>query len=135
MSIYDAIGGDNIVAEAVEAFYAKLSSDPIIGGFFDGSDVDRLETHQRMFLTAALGGPDAYEGRDMRAAHAHLEISDTDFDVFLKSLAETLAEAGVDADRIAEVLDALASLRIEIVSAAQDGPDEWGSQDPTGGGD
>ena len=133
MSIYEMLGGDTSVAEAVEKFYAKLKSDPVISVFFEGTDVAELKTHQRMFLTAALGGPDAYEGRDMRAAHAHLQITDTDFDLFLEHLAESLAELGATSERIAEVLEALAPLRNEIVSAAGDTPDKWGSLDPTGG--
>lgn len=135
MSIYESLGGETVVAEAVERFYAKLTSDPVIGVFFEDTDVARLKTHQRMFLTAALGGPDAYEGRDMRAAHAHLHVTDRDFDLFLRYLAETLAEIDVTPDRIAEVLEALEPLRRDIVSAAGEGPDEWGSSDPPGGGD
>lgn len=135
MSIYDELGGEEFVAVAVEKFYTKLRTDPVVGGFFEGADLAQLETHQRMFLTAALGGPDAYEGRDMRAAHASLEITDTDFDVFLECLAETLEESQATPERIAEVLEAITPLRVEIVSAAHSGPDEWGSQDPTGGGD
>ena len=133
MSIYETLGGEALVPEAVEKFYTKLRSDPIIGEFFTSADLVKLKTHQRMFLTAALGGPDAYEGRDMRAAHAHLKITDTDFDVFLKHLGDTLAELGTTPARIAEVLEALAPLRLEIVTAPSDDPDEWGSQDPAGG--
>ena len=131
----EQVGGDDFVAEAVENFYRRLRSDPVVGDFFASADVVQLETHQRMFLTAALGGPDAYEGRDMRAAHAHLEITDRDFDLFLECLAETLAEVEAAPERVAEVMEALAPLRVEIVSAAHDGPDDWGSVDPTGGGD
>ncbi len=133
MSIYETLGGEALVPEAVERFYTKLKSDPVIGEFFEGADLVKLKTHQRMFLTAALGGPDAYEGRDMRAAHAHLKISDTDFDLFLGYLADTLAEFGTTPARIAEVLEALAPLRLEIVTAPSDDADEWGSLDPTGG--
>ncbi len=133
MSIFETIGGEALVAEAVNRFHAKLTSDPVIGVYFEGTDTAKLETHQRMFLTAALGGPDAYEGRDMRAAHAHLHITDTDFDLFLDHLTETLTEVGVEAERIAEVIEALTPLRSEIVSAASEGPDEWGAQDPSGG--
>ena len=133
MSIYEELGGDDFVAAAVEKFYTKLKTDPVVGGFFDGADLARLETHQRMFLTAALGGPDAYEGRDMRAAHAHLEITDADFDVFLDHLADTLAERGAAREKIDEVREALAPLRVEIVTAAGEGGDEWGSEDPSGG--
>ncbi len=135
MSIYDEIGGSRLVTAAVERFYGRLQADPILAGYFAETDAGRLETHQRMFMTAVLGGPDAYEGRDMRAAHAHLPVTDQDFDLFLEHLAEALRELGAQRDRIERVLGALAPLRVEIVSAAQAGPDEWGSQDPTGGGD
>ena len=49
-------------------------------------------------------------------------------------LNDTLTELGAPPGRIAEVLEALAPLRLEIVSAADDGSDSWGSQDPTGVG-
>jgi hemoglobin len=133
MSTFETLGGEAVVPEAIENFYTRLKSDPIIGEFFERTDMTKLKTHQRMFLTAALGGPDAYEGRDMRAAHAHLKITDTDFDLFLEHLNETLTELGATPERIAEVLEALEPLRLEIVSAASGDPDEWGSTDPTGG--
>lgn len=133
MTIYEVLGGDGPVGQAVEKFYSKLRADPVIGEFFEQTDLAKLKTHQRMFLTAALGGPDAYEGRDMRAAHAHLKIADVDFDLFLGYLEETLAELGASPDRIAEVLETLEPLRREIVAAPREGLDEWGSQDPAGG--
>ena len=133
MSIYETIGGDAVVTEAVEKFYAKLKANQVVGVFFEETDLGGLKTHQRMFLTAALGGPDAYEGRDMRAAHSHLHITDTDFDLFLQCLRETLAEVGTRPARITEVLEAIEPLRLEIVTAAGEGEDEWGSQDPSGG--
>lgn len=135
MSVYDAIGGEELVAAAVERFYGRLRADPVIGEFFADADIAKLKTHQRMFLTAALGGPDAYEGRDMRAAHAHLHITDADFDLFLGYLAQTLGELDLTQDRIDEVIAALDPLRQQIVVAVSDSSDEWGSQDPTGGGD
>jgi hemoglobin len=135
MSIYEKLGGETVVADALESFYAKLTSDPILGVFFEDADLTSLKTHQRMFLTAALGGPDTYEGRDLRAVHALLQITDRDFDLFLDHLAETLAEIGTTPERIAEVLGALEPLRRDIVHATREGSDEWGSSDPTGGGD
>jgi hemoglobin len=133
MSIFETIGGDSVFAEAVDEFYRKLLSDPVIAVFFESTDTARLTTHQRMFLTAALGGPDAYEGRDMRAAHAHLQITDADFEKYLEFLAETLAEHGATPAHVAEVLEALTPLRAEIVSATSEGADEWGSTDKPGG--
>ncbi len=133
MSLFESIGGEIAVSQAVDNFYARLQADPVISVFFESSDVATVTSHQQMFLTAALGGPDAYEGRDMRAAHAHLPITDTDFELFLEHLGQTLADLGAPPARIAEVTGALGPLRSEIVTAAGDGPDEWGSIDPSGG--
>lgn len=133
MSIYETIGGEALVADAVEKFYAKLHADPVLAEFFARADVGGLETHQRMFLTAVLGGPDAYEGRDMRAAHAHLPITDIDFERFIGHLRDTLVELGVASEQIDDVIEAISPLQVEIVSAAHDGPDEYGSVDPIGG--
>ena len=135
MSVSETITGGIVVADAVERFYEKLHSDEVVGVFFEGSDISALKTHQEMFLTAALGGPDAYEGRDMRAAHAHLDITDADFDRFLGHLGETLAELGATPERTAELLAVLEPLRMEIVCASGEGPGRWGSVDPSGGGD
>jgi hemoglobin len=133
VSIYETLGGNTSIGEAVDKFYARLESDPVLSEFFRSADVEQIKTRQRMFLTAALGGPDAYEGRDMRAAHAYLPITDTDFDLFIDHLAATLGEVGVAPEQIAEVLEALRPLRLEIVTAPAEGADEWGSLDPTGG--
>jgi hemoglobin len=133
MSIYESIGGSTAVEAAVEKFYTRLTSDPEIAVFFERADMDELATRQRMFLTAALGGPDAYEGRDMRAAHAHLQITDADFDLFLDCLAASLADLGATPARCDEVLEALEPLRLEIVHASSEGADDLGSCDPPGG--
>ena len=133
MSMFEALGGDALVREMVEIFYAKLQADPVTAGFFEGNDLGGLKSHQQMFLTAAFGGPDAYGGRDMRAAHAHLPITDTDFDRFLHHLGEALGEVGASDEHVAEVLEALDPLRHEVVHAPAAGGDDWGSQDPAGG--
>ncbi len=133
MSIYESIGPEDLVPRAVEHFYSKLKADPFTEVFFQDTDLANLATHQTMFLTGALGGPDEYEGRDMRAAHAHLQITDTDFDRFIDYLVETIDELGATPARVAEVRAALEPLRLEIVHAPGEGADEWGSLDPTGG--
>jgi len=125
MSDYETIGSEASVAEAVEKFYSKLTSDPDTAEFFENTDVAELQTRQRMFLTAALGGPDAYEGRDMRAAHAHLHLTEEHFDLFLDHLVETLTELGFEPSRIAEVRRSLEPLRLEIVSAPPIGLEDW----------
>jgi truncated hemoglobin YjbI len=71
----------------------------------------------------------------MRAAHAHLPVTDADFDRCMEHLAGTLAEMGAEPSRMEQMLASLEPLRAEIVSAPGEGPGRWGSLDPSGGGD
>lgn len=116
MAIYDDIGGAPAVTAAVDMFYAKVTGDPSLAGYFDGVDLARLKGHQRAFIGAALGAADAYSGRDMGAAHASLAITDADFDAVIGHLADTLAALAVPADTIERIGAALAPLRADIVT-------------------
>jgi hemoglobin len=114
--IYDAIGGKDAVTAAVDLFYAKVLADPTLAPYFTDIDLDRLRAHQRSFLTAALGGPQLYDGRDMAAAHAGLDITDEAFDAVAGHLSDTLTELGVDDETVGTIIGAVAPLRDDIVS-------------------
>ena len=116
MSIYDAIGGPAAVGAAVDDFYVRVLGDPELKGFFAGTDLDRLRSHQRAFIAAALGGPELYEGRDLGAAHARLNLEDRHFDAVVGHLAATLASLGVPEETIGEIASALTPLRADIVT-------------------
>ena len=116
MSIYEAIGGPTSVDAAVEDFYGRVLADPTLVGFFAGVDMDRLKRHQRAFVAAALGGPQAYVGRDMGSAHATLGITSADFDAVVGHLADTLASLDVPVDTIQQIAAALTPLKGDIVS-------------------
>ncbi|GIG92198.1 group I truncated hemoglobin [Plantactinospora endophytica] len=119
MSIYDRIGGAESVRAAVEEFYSRVLADPELKPFFAGVELDRLKSHQRAFIAAALGGPEIYAGRDMTAAHAGLDITDGAFDAVVAHLAGTLADLGVSGEDIAEIATALTPLRSQVVSVPE----------------
>ena len=79
MSIFEQIGGATAVSAAVDGFYERVVADPDLAPWFDDVDLGRLKGHQRSFLAAAIGGPDAYLGRAMRDAHAGLSITSEAF--------------------------------------------------------
>ena len=79
-SIYDQIGGGPAVAAAVDDLYARVQGDRKLAHYFTGVDMGRQKTHLRAFVAAALGGPQLYAGRDMRAAHGGLRITAAAFD-------------------------------------------------------
>ncbi len=116
-TIYDEIGGAAGVATAVDDFYARILRDPAVGHHFDGVAMPRQIQHLRAFLAAALGGPQRYLGRDVRAAHAGLGITDAAFDRVVGHLVDTLRELGVAGGTIAAIGSRLAPLRPQIVSA------------------
>jgi hemoglobin len=73
----------------------------------------------RPFFAAAVGGPQLYRGRDMRAAHAGLGITDAHFDGTVEHLVAVLRDLGVDQGLIDEVGATLEPLRAVIVQAPQ----------------
>ncbi|MFC7218822.1 group 1 truncated hemoglobin [Streptomyces polyrhachis] len=118
MSIYDSIGGAAAVDAAVEDFYLRVLDDPELAPYFTGVDVRRLKGHQRAFIGAALGGPEAYEGRGMGEAHARLGITPEHFDRVVGHLVATLAALGVPQETIGEIGTALAPLQADIAPGA-----------------
>ncbi|MCI5220843.1 MAG: group 1 truncated hemoglobin [Candidatus Electrothrix sp. LOE2] len=103
---------------AVDGFYVKVLADDRVNGFFKGVDMDRQRAMQTAFLTFAFGGPNHYEGKDLRAAHAHLVakgLNDTHFDVILEHLGATLKELGVKDELIQHAADVANSVRGDIL--------------------
>lgn len=107
ISLYDRLGGGVAVRATTEIFYRKVLSDPLLEHYFDDVDMDRQIAKQAAFLTMVLGGPSAYGGRDLRAAHADLNgLGDEHVDRVIEHLAATLKELGVadaDIDSVARV--------------------------------
>jgi hemoglobin len=116
-SVFDAIGGSAAVAAAVDVLYGRLLADPQLAHYFEGVDVRALATHMRAFLTAALGGPELYQGRDMGAAHARLAITTADWDATVGHVVASLESLNVPAEHIGEIGAKLAPLKDSIVTA------------------
>lgn len=117
-SLYERLGGADAVKAAVDIFYDKMLADDRVSHFFDTTDMDRQRNRQRSFLIFAFGGPNAYDGKSMRDAHAPLlekGLDDTHVDIVIEHLGGTLAELGVPASDIAEVAAIANSVRDDIL--------------------
>lgn len=117
-SLYEKLG-DEAIAKAVDKFYEKVLADDRVNGFFKGVDMDRQRAMQTAFLTYAFGGPNAYEGRDLRAVHAHLVargLNDTHFDIIVEHLGSTLKEMGVGDEDIAQAAKVANSVRNDVLN-------------------
>jgi hemoglobin len=102
-TLYERLGGETAVDTAVGKFYDRVLADERIASFFDGMNMHAQARKQKLFLTKVFGGPNNYDGQDMRAAHTHLELEQYHFDAVVENLAATLRAMGVCDDDIAEV--------------------------------
>jgi hemoglobin len=118
-SLYEQLGGEAAVNAAVDIFYRKVLSDHRINRFFDNSDIEKQAAKQKSFLTMAFGGPNNYNGADMRQAHAHLVqkfgLSDSHFDAVMEHLGATLEELNVPANLIAQAAAIAESTRNDVL--------------------
>lgn len=115
-TLYDALGGRDVLKQAVDDLYDRLLTDPAVSPAFAYVEMSRLRSHMREFLAVALGAEVEYAGRDLRTAHARVHITDEMFDRTVSHLVDTLAGLQVDPEVIDEVVIRLAAQRGQVVT-------------------
>ena len=115
-SLYERIGGEAAVDAAVDLFYRKVLADDRINKYFDTVDMDAQRAKQKAFLTFAFGGPSAYTGKDMRAAHAKMKLTEADFTAVMENLGATLVELKVPGPLIEEAAGIAMSVKEHVLN-------------------
>ncbi len=118
VSDYDRIGGAAAVSAVVDRFYELILEDARLVAYFTDTDLPRLKRHQVLLISQVLGGPVAYDGRDLRQAHVGMAITPEHFGLVVDHLVQALQEAGVEAEVIARVGAVLAQVEPDVVTAA-----------------
>ena len=67
-----------------------MLADPKVSHFFASIDMGKQIARQQQFITLVTGGPNNYEGSDMKAAHAKLKIGKPEFDATWHNLEQAL---------------------------------------------
>lgn len=111
-SLYARIGGAEVVAELVDAFYERVLADSELAPFFAKSDLDKLRSMQREFFSVALGGPVTYFGRPLAYAHRGRGIERRHLQRFTEHLLATLEGLGIEQRDVHDVID-----RINVYSS------------------
>ncbi len=124
-SLYHQLGGKAAINAAVDLFYVKVLADDRINHFFEDVNMKRQHNKQKQFLSAALGGPEAWTGKDMRKAHKDLPDLDEDhFNAVAEHLQSTLAELKVEKEMIGKVMAAVGSVKGDVLNEKKsDKPD------------
>jgi truncated hemoglobin YjbI len=95
-ALFQTIGGEQQLKEILRDFYNRMSTDILIGYFFDGKDVMAIADRQKEFLMYAMSASPSYEGKLPTSAHLELPpVWTGHFDRRLLLLKETLKDHGL----------------------------------------
>jgi len=117
-SLYERLGGEDMIAALIPAFYVRVLADPDLGPFFKHTALEKLHSMQREFFVMATGGPIQYSGRPLAHVHHGRGITRQHFARFTSHLVETLLDMGVTQEEADEVIERINTTTNEIVGAS-----------------
>jgi len=117
-TLYQRLGGREAIRGVVDDFVANVVADNRINGRFKGMPgpaVEQFKTHLSDQICDAAGGPCAYLGRDMKASHKGMKITDAEWSATVEALVKALDKNKVPAKEKGEVLAVLGPMKGNIV--------------------
>jgi hemoglobin len=134
--LYDRLGGEKGITLIVEDWVNRAIADPRVnwtrkgitqGGFsiHRNKSVEwqntpengtALKGHIKQFLMLSTGGPPKYEGKEMKPAHASLNIANDEFDAAIGDLKSSLDNLQVPTGEQKELLAIVESTRPQVVT-------------------
>lgn len=120
-SLYDRLGGLAPISVVVSDFIDALVPDPemnrnaAIAAARKRVPAAYLKYHVTAMVCQATGGPCQYQGRGMRDSHAHLNITEKEWDRMVTIFKEVLAKHHVPAKETQELVDIVGTTKAEIV--------------------
>lgn len=121
-SLYDRLGGLAPISVVVNDFIdalvpdAFLNENPAINAARKRVPAPYLKYHVTAMVCQAAGGPCQYHGRGMKDSHAHLNITEREWDRMVILFKEVLAKHKVPAKESQELLEIVGSTKADIVS-------------------
>lgn len=117
-SLYERLGGYDVVVVAVDEILPRLMNDTQLGRFWQNRGRDGIARERQLlidYLCNAAGGPMYYTGRDMKLSHVGMAISDSDWSLFTSHVAAALDHLSVGEPERGDVLGFIESLKGDIV--------------------
>ncbi|WJG09077.1 group 1 truncated hemoglobin [Aliiglaciecola sp. LCG003] len=114
-TVYQQLGGSDKVAEIVDNFVTEIEYDPIILGYFEGSDIDRFKKKLTEQICVLTGGPCQYSGDTMEQVHQGMNITEGHFNRTVDLLIKAMDKAEVSHPMQNQVLKVLAPTRKDML--------------------
>ena len=122
-SLYERLGGLYSIATVVDDLIERLlvndtlNANPAIMAARDQVPKAGLKFHLTAQVSQAAGGPQNYTGRTMESSHAHLSITETEWQVLLSEFKATLDKFAVPEKEQNELFAIVDSTKQSIVVA------------------
>jgi two-component system, chemotaxis family, sensor kinase CheA len=125
-SLFERIGGQEAIDQVVPLFYTKVLQDERISHFFEGVDLNYLLNKQKEFLAFAFGGPQKYDGKELRETHKYLVeekgLNESHFDAVVENLGTTLMDLKVPGQLIGEAARIALSVKSDVLNQTPPAP-------------
>jgi hemoglobin len=123
-SLYDRLGGVYAIAAVMDDFINRVMDNPRLN-----ANPKVKEAHHRVsragfkylvteMVCGATGGPQRYTGRSMVDSHAHLDITEEEWQVFVEDLQACLDSFAVPTAEQGELFAIVESTKSDIVRPA-----------------
>jgi hemoglobin len=122
-SLYERLGGAYPIAVVVDDFIERLlvdetlNANPAINEARARVPKAGLKFHVTSLVCQATGGPQVYTGRTMKDAHAHLRITEKEWDEMVRVFVGVLDKYKVPKAEQGELLQIVGSTKGDIVVA------------------
>ena len=115
-TLFADMGGQAGIDRIVDASVDNYLADDRIKAIFDESNIDRLRAEFKVQFCQVAGGPCAYKGHDMTAAHKGLHLTNANFNAVVEDLQAAMDKVGLPFAIQNRFLARLAPMQHQVVS-------------------
>jgi hemoglobin len=114
-SLYERLGGERTIRAIAADIVDNHLRNELVRPRFANSDRNNLIRLASEFICMGTGGPQQYTGKDMRAAHRGLNISEQEYMAVVDDILAALDKHAIGARERSEVLSIAYGLKGEIL--------------------
>jgi len=123
-SLYERLGGEKAISAVADDFVGRMTADSKVNFTRKGTpkewkatpeNLTTLKKHLTQYICHATGGPQKYEGKDIKIVHKGMEITDAEFDAAAADLSASLDKLKVPKTEHDELMKIVGTTRADIV--------------------
>lgn len=115
-TLFADMGSQAGIDKLVDASVDNYLADNRIKAIFDESNMDRVRAEFKVQFCQVAGGPCAYSGHDMTAAHKGLHLTNADFNAVVEDLQDAMDKVGIPSATQNRFLARLAPMQHQVVT-------------------